>query len=142
VTLRQYKHDKNQSRFKIYLTAVNLMARLADLEPHLPRAYKFTLGRLLLDWSATLVYRIDRMMMMRGDKREALENIAATARTIEAIFKKLVECHALPNTSKETEAETVLMLQDIEEQARALWKKTNEKYNNNAGTCSGQGSAG
>lgn len=141
MTLRQYKHDKNQSRFKIYLTAVKLMARLADLEPHLPRTYKFTLGRMMLDWSVMLVYRIDRMMMMRGDKREALEDIAATARTIEAIFMKLVESHALPKTSPVTEAEAVLMLQDIEEQARALWKKNSDQQIN-ARTCPGQGSAG
>lgn len=126
MSLRQYRHDKSQSRFKIYLTAVNLMARIADLEPHLPRTYKFTLGRMMLDWSAQLVYRIDRMMMMRGDKREALEDIAATVRTIAAMFKKLVENNAFPLVSKVTEAEMVLMFQDIEEQARALWKKNNE----------------
>ena len=126
MSLRQYRHDKSQSRFKIYLTAVNLMARIADLEPHLPRTYKFTLGRMMLDWSAQLVYRIDRMMMMRGDKREALEDIAATVRTIAAMFKKLVENNAYPSVSKISEAEIVLMLQDIEEQARALWKKNNE----------------
>ena len=65
-------------------------------------------------------------MMMRGDKREALEDIAATVRTIAAMFKKLVENNAYPSVSKISEAEIVLMLQDIEEQARALWKKNNE----------------
>ena len=65
-------------------------------------------------------------MMMRGDKREALEDIAATGRTIAAMFKKLVENNAYPSVSKISEAEIVLMLQDIEEQARALWKKNNE----------------
>ena len=95
----------------------------------------------MLDWSAQLVYRIDRMIMMRGDKREALEDIAATVRTIEAMFKKLIENNAFPLVSKVTEAEMVLMFQDIEEQARALWKKNNEEQKN-ARTCTGQGSTG
>lgn len=122
------KKKGGQSRFQIYLTAVNLMGVLATLEPHLPRAYKFTLGRMILDWSVTLVYRIDRMIMMRGDKRAALEEIAATVRTIEALLRKLVELKALPKVSPVTEAEVALMCVDIEDQARALWKKNNEQF--------------
>ena len=52
----QYNKKKKggQTRFQIYLTAVNLMERVARLEPHLPRAYKFTLGRMLIEWSTLL----------------------------------------------------------------------------------------
>ena len=132
VLRRQRKGRGGQTRFQIYLTAVSLMGQLARLEPHLPRAYKFTLGRLLLDWSAQLVYRIDRMIMLRGDRRPALEDIAATVRTMEAMFMKLVDLHALPDVSPVTEADAALMFEDIEEQARALWKKNNEELSRTA----------
>ena len=165
VLRRQRKGRGGQTRFQIYLTAVNLMERVARLEPHLPRAYKFTLGRMLVEWSTLLVFRIDRMIMMRGDRREALEDIAATVRTMEAVLRKLVELKALPKVSPVTEAEVALMCVDIEDQARALWKKDNEQFSRaarqagtrqespatptsrngqhiQAGTCTGQGSAG
>lgn len=160
--LRRQRKKGGQSRFLIYLTAVKLMGQMARLEPHLPRAYKFTLGRMLIEWSTQLVYRIDRMVMMRGDRREALEEIAATVRTIEAVLMKLVELKALPEVSPVTEAEAALMCEDIADQARALWKKNNEQFSRaarqagdqespasptslvgqhiQAGTCPGQGS--
>ena len=130
--LRNQRKKHGQSRFQIYLTAVKLMGQLARMEPHLPRAFKFTLGRMLIEWSTHLVYRIDRMVMMRGDRRAALEEIAATVRTINAVLMKLVELRALPEVSPVTEAEAVLMCEDIEDQARALWKKNNEQFSRTA----------
>ncbi|MBQ3313991.1 MAG: hypothetical protein IJL28_10560 [Prevotella sp.] len=112
--------DKNL-KFKIYLDAVSLLEKLSKMEPHLTRVYKFTLGRLMMDWAAQLVYKIDRMNMMH-DKLDAIEDIAATVRTIESLFYILIRCHALPKESPVNEDAAALLFESIEAQARALWR--------------------
>ena len=117
--------DKNL-KFKIYLDAVSLLEKLSKMEPHMPRMYKFTLGRLLLDWTAQLVWKIDRMNMMH-DKLDAIEDIAATVRTIEAVFYTLIRCQALPKESPVNEDAAAQLFESIENQARALWRSNKKE---------------
>ena len=118
--------------------AIKLMCMLARLEPHLPRDYKHTLGRLLLDWSALLVYRVDRMLMLT-DKGAALEEVAATVRTIEVELLNLVALHAMPKVSPVTESEVSMLCVSIEEQARALWRVNRDKLKNKSHADNGGG---
>jgi hypothetical protein len=122
--------DKNL-KFKIYLDAVQLLEKLSKMEPHITRVYKFTLGRLMMDWAAQLVYKIDRMNMMH-DKLEAIEDIAATLRTVESLFYILIRCHALPKESPVNEDAAALLFESIEAQARALWR-SNKKESSSRG---------
>lgn len=119
------KISKND-KIPMYLDAVRLMDRLAQMEPNIPRNYRFTLGRLMLDWSAQLVYKTDRMSMRR-DKLEALEDIAATLRTVEAMFYTLIRNRALPKESPVNEDAVALLFESIERQARALWRRCSEQ---------------
>ncbi len=117
---------KRADQVGIKFDAIKLMCLLARLEPHLPREYKYTIGRLLLDWSALLVYRIDRMLMLH-DKGTALEEVAATVRTIEVEMLNLVALHAMPKVSPVTESEVSMLCVNIEEQARAMWRSNRDK---------------
>lgn len=108
--------------------AIRLMSKLTELEPHLPRVYKYTLGRLLMDWSALLVFRIDRMLMLR-DKGSALEEIASTVRTIESTILILVSINGFPAVSPVTESEVAQLCVNIEEQARNLWRTNRDRLN-------------
>ena len=106
--------------------AIRLMGKLAELEPRLPRTYKFTPGRLLMDWSALLVFRIDRMLMLH-DKGAALEEVAATVRTIEITLLNLVSLNGFPAVSPVTESEVAQLCVNIEEQARNLWRVNRDR---------------
>lgn len=126
-------NDKRQ-KIPLYLDAVKLLERLSQMEPHIQRSYKFTLGRLMLDWAAQLVYKID-LMNMRRDKLAALEDIAATLRTVESVFYILIRCRALPRESPINEDAAALLFESIERQTRALWRASR---NQNSHATAGQ----